>query len=137
MYPRGEGPGSVDRGQEATGGAVESEASILPGRALTETRQPLHVAPDGTGVRLVLLRQRVRLGGLLLRQIESLHSRVEHRVPRGSELLGSGPQEQGAVVRGVCVERSRERRQATSSTRPESTHPRAGAGSRPRVGSPR
>ena len=46
MCPHGEGPGSVDRGQEATGGAVESEASILPRCALTETCQPLHVAPD-------------------------------------------------------------------------------------------
>ena len=110
MYPRGEGPGSVDRGQEATGGPVESEASILPGRALTQTREPLHVAPEGPGVRLVLLRQRVRLGGLLLRQIESLHSRVEHRVPRSSEFLGSGPQEQGAVVRSVCVDLARNRK---------------------------
>src|SRR6185295_2047615 len=71
MYPHGEEPGSVDRGQEATGGAVENEAAILPGCALTKTRQPLHVAPNGTGVRLVRFRQRVRLGGLLQRQIES------------------------------------------------------------------
>jgi hypothetical protein len=47
MCPRGKGPGSVDRGQEATGGAIEGEASILPGRALTESGQPLHVTPGG------------------------------------------------------------------------------------------
>src|SRR5438874_13719361 len=76
MCPRGEGPGSVDRGQEATGGAVEGEASILPGRALTESRQPLHVAPDGAGIRLVLFRQRVRLGGVLMRQFQSTRSSV-------------------------------------------------------------
>src|SRR5438309_215136 len=74
MCPRGERPGSVDRGQEATGGAVEGEASILPGRALTESRQPLHVAPDGAGIRLVLFRQRVRLGGVLMRQFQSTKS---------------------------------------------------------------
>ena len=110
MYPRGEGPGSVDRGQEATGGAVESEASILPGRALTQTRQPLHVAPEGAGVRLVLLRQRVRLGGVLLRQVESLHDRLEHRVPRGSELLGGGR----SSVRSLAVSASRAARTPSS-----------------------
>ena len=31
------GPGSVDRGQEATSGALEREPSVLPGRALTES----------------------------------------------------------------------------------------------------
>ena len=130
-------PGSVDRGEEATGGAVEGEPSVLPGRALTESRQPLHVAPDGSGIRLVLFRQRVRLGGLLLRQIESLHDRVEHRVARRTELLGGGPQEQRAIVGRVGVEGRADARPAMSSTRPESTHPRAGAGSRPRGENPR
>jgi hypothetical protein len=31
----------VDRGQEAAGGAVEGESSVLPGRALAQTREPL------------------------------------------------------------------------------------------------
>jgi len=57
----------VDRGHEATGGAIEGEASILPRRALTQSGQPLHVTPDRTGIRLVRFRQRVRLSGLLLR----------------------------------------------------------------------
>src|SRR3954468_19001816 len=65
--PAPQRPGSVDRGEEATGGAVEDEASVLPGCALTESRQSLHVAPDRTGIRLVLLREDVRLRGLLLR----------------------------------------------------------------------
>src|SRR5258708_861811 len=104
MCPHGEGPGSVDRGQEAAGGAIEGEASVLPGRALAETCQPLHVAPDRAGIRLVLFRQRVRLVGLLLRQIESPRDRLEHRIARGSELLGGGPQEDGAIGCGVRVD---------------------------------
>ena len=67
------GPGSVDRGQEAAGGAIESEPSILPGGALTQSRESLHVAPDGTGIRLVLFRECVRLRSVLLRHIMSLH----------------------------------------------------------------
>ena len=73
MCPRGEGPGSVDRGEEAAGGAIEGEPSVLPGRALTESRQPLHVAPDRTGIRLVAFGQVVRLRGLLLREIDPSH----------------------------------------------------------------
>src|SRR2546430_15009652 len=94
----------MDRGEEATGGAVEREASVLPGRALTESRQSLHVAPDRPGIRLVLFRERVRLTGVLLRQIESLHRRLEHRVARGTELLGYGSQEARLIGRGVGVE---------------------------------
>ena len=105
LCPSGECPGLVDRGQEAAGGAIEGEPAVLPGRALAQTREPLHVAPDRTGIRLERLCQRVRLCGLLLRQIESLHSRVNHRVTRRPELLGRGPQEDEAIVRGVCVER--------------------------------
>ena len=92
-------PGSVDRGEEATGGAVEGEAAVLPGRALTESRQSLHVAPDRTRIRLVLFRQRVRLRGVLLRQIEPLRHRVEHPVASRRDLLGGGPQEHRAIVR--------------------------------------
>ena len=102
----------MDRGQEATGGAIESEPSVLPGRALTETRQSLHVAPDGTGIRLELLRERVRLGGLLLRQIESLNGRLEHRVARRPEFLGRGPQEHGAIV-ARCRRRVRRGRRSS------------------------
>src|SRR5438874_1158870 len=100
MCPRGD-RGSVDRRKEATGGAIEGEPSVLPGCALTQTRQPLHVAPNGTGVRFVLFRQRKRLRGLLLRHIESLYGRVEHRGARGTEFLGHGPLEFGLIVRGV------------------------------------
>ena len=135
--PARRGPGSVDRGEEATGGAIEREPSVLPGRALTESRQSLHVAPDGTGIRLVLLRQRVRLRGLLLRHIQSPNGRVEHRVARRLRAPGTWPAGAGCG-RSRCRRRvRRERRQATSSTRPESTHPRGGAGSRPRAGNPR
>jgi hypothetical protein len=66
----------VNRGQEATGGAIKRESSVLPGRALTQTCEPLHVAPDRTGIRLVRFRQVVRLAGVLLRQLESLHDGI-------------------------------------------------------------
>src|SRR4029077_11968548 len=46
--PAQQRPGSVDRGEEAAGGAIEREASVLPGRALTVSCQSLHVAPDRT-----------------------------------------------------------------------------------------
>src|SRR5262249_25046180 len=104
MCSRGDERGSVDRREEATCGAIEREPSVLPGRALTETRQSLHVAPDRTWIRLELLRKRVRLGGLLLRHIESLHGRVEHRVARQSELLRHCAQDSAAIVSGVRVE---------------------------------
>jgi hypothetical protein len=71
----------------------------LPGRALTESRQPLHVAPRWTGIRLVLLRQCVRLRSLLLRHAQSPSGRVDHGVARRSKLLGCGPQEEGAIIR--------------------------------------
>src|SRR5207253_11101344 len=49
--PRGDGPArrgtrSVDRGQEAAGGAIEGEPSVLPGRELTQSGETLHIAPD-------------------------------------------------------------------------------------------
>jgi hypothetical protein len=75
----------------------------------------------------VLFRQRVRLDGLLLRQIESPHNRLEHRIPRRSEFLGSGPQDQGAVIRGVCVEGCTN---AVEGRRPRLLNRRADAGSR-------
>src|SRR6185503_5797543 len=102
--PAGRGPGSVDRGEEATGGTIEDEPSVLPGRALTESCQALHESPDRARIRLVFFRQRVRLGGLLLRHFSAPNGRFEHRVPRRSEFLGGGAQEQGAVIRGVVVE---------------------------------
>ncbi len=64
----------MDRGQEATGSAIEGEPSVLPGRALAQTCEPLHVAPDRAGIRLVCFRQVVRLSGVLLRQLKSLDS---------------------------------------------------------------
>jgi hypothetical protein len=102
--PARRGPRLVDRGQEATGCAIEREPCVLPGRALTESRQPLHIAPDGTWIRLMLLGQGVRLRGLLLRHVESLHDRIEYRVARRTELLGGGPQEEGAIGGRVRVE---------------------------------
>ena len=104
MCPHGKRPGSMNRGQEATGGAVESKASILPSGALTETCQPLHVAPDGAGIRLVLFRQRVRLGGVLLRQIESLTDCIKHRITRRTQFPGHAPQEERAIAGGIGVE---------------------------------
>ena len=102
MYPRGEGPGSLDRGQEATGGTVKSEASILPGRALTESRQSLHVTPDRTRIHLVRFCHRVRLRGLLLRQIQPLHDGVEYPVTGRCNLPGGRPEDHRTVVRGVA-----------------------------------
>src|SRR5256885_13906515 len=104
MCPRGDERGSVDRREEATCGAIEREPTVLPGRALTQTRQSLHVTPDRTWIRLELLRERVRLGGLLLRHIESLNGRVEHRVARRSEFLRHCSQDSGPIVGGVGVE---------------------------------
>ena len=95
----------MDRGQEAAGRAIEGESAILPGCALAQTREPLHIAPDGAGIRLEHFRQRVRLCGLLLRQLESLNDRVNDRVTCRPEFLGRGPQEDEAIVRGVGVER--------------------------------
>jgi heme/copper-type cytochrome/quinol oxidase subunit 3 len=96
MCPHGVRGRSVHRGQEATGSLVESESPVLPGRVLTESCQTLHVAPDRAWIRLVLLRQRVSLHGLLARQIKSLHNRIKHRVARRTELQGDGPLEQSA-----------------------------------------
>src|SRR2546425_4400653 len=104
-------PGLLHRGQEATGGTIEVEPTVLPRRALTESRQSLHIAPDGSGIRLILLRQAVRLRGLLLRHVESPHDRVEYRVARRTELLGGGPQEEGAIGGRVRVEGGTDRMQ--------------------------
>jgi len=41
---------------------------------------------------------------MLLRQIQSLHSRVENRLARGTELLGDSPQDDGAVESGIGIE---------------------------------
>jgi len=96
----------MDRGQEAAGGAIDDVSSVLPGSALTESRQSLHVAPYRTGIRLVFFRQPICLGGLLLRQIESPNGRLNHCFPIASEFLGCGSQEQGSIIRSVGVERS-------------------------------
>jgi hypothetical protein len=47
----------------------------------------------------VLLRQRERLRGLLLRHFQSPNGRVDHSVARRSKLLGCGLQEEGVVIR--------------------------------------
>jgi hypothetical protein len=52
----------------------------------------------------VLFRQRVRLGGLRLRHVESLQDRLEHRVARRAELLGRSPQEDDAIDGRISVE---------------------------------
>ena len=62
--PARQAPGSVNRGEQEADGASEREASVLPGRTLTETRQPVHVSPDPTGIRLVAFSQVVRLRSL-------------------------------------------------------------------------
>ena len=93
----------MNRGQEATGGAIEGESSVLPGCALTQSRESLHEAPDRSGIRLVLLGQCIRLSGLLLRQIQSRRDRIEHRVARRTELLGDGPQDQGMIGGGLLL----------------------------------
>src|SRR5438093_652596 len=93
--PRGDGPArrgtrSVDRGQEAAGGAIEGEPSVLPGRALTQSREPLHVAPDRSGIRLVLFRRMkprnspasVRSVGSSRARLPSTTSRNTSRSPR-------------------------------------------------------
>lgn len=49
MCPRDASQGQLDRGEEAAGGAIEAEPSVLPGHALTEARQSLHLARDRTG----------------------------------------------------------------------------------------
>ena len=54
-YQHGRGPGSADRGKEATGSAIEAEPSVLAGCAPSPSGQSLHMAPRGTAVRLVLL----------------------------------------------------------------------------------
>jgi hypothetical protein len=74
---------SVNRGQESARGTVEGEAMILPGCALTESCQSLHIAPDGPGIRLELLRQSVGVGGLIPRQLQSRRDRIEHLLARG------------------------------------------------------
>ncbi len=76
--------------QEAAGGADECEPSVLPGRPLADTRQPLDVPADRAGIRLMLLRHEVRLGGLLDRQVDPLGDGVDHRLARRTKLLGRG-----------------------------------------------
>src|SRR5262249_24223947 len=134
MVPRGcaraAAPGSVDRGDEATGGSIECEAAVLPRGALTQSRQPLHVSPDGPWIRLVLLCQSVRLGGLLLRHIESPHHRLEHRFTILPEFLGRGLQKHGATVRGIrvegCAKASQRGRPRILNRRPNVPAPEAG-----------
>jgi len=96
---------SLDRGEQSTGGAIEREPGVLPGRALTETCQPLHVAPDGPRIRLVLFCQSVGVGRLLPRQLESLDGCLDHLLAGGAELLGRGPQKNRPVIRKRRVER--------------------------------
>jgi hypothetical protein len=47
----------AQRETDAHGGAIQREASVLPGRGLTQSRQTLQVAPDRSRIGLVLLRQ--------------------------------------------------------------------------------
>src|SRR5689334_5499594 len=71
---------SLDRFEQTAGGAIEREPRVLPGRSLTESCQSLHVAPDRTRIRLVLLRQSVGVERVLARQLESLRRRLDHRL---------------------------------------------------------
>src|ERR1700730_16995309 len=103
--PARRGLRSVDRGKEAAGGAVESEAAVLPGCALAQSSQTLYVSPDGTWIRLVLLRERICLSGLLLRQFKSLRDRAEYRLSRRTDLLGASPQEARTIAGGIVIDR--------------------------------
>ena len=47
----------MNRSQEAAGGAIEGEALILPGRALTESCQSLHESPDRSRIRFEPFRE--------------------------------------------------------------------------------
>jgi hypothetical protein len=64
-------------------------------------RQVVHVSDrrDGRPVALPGL-----LDHPLLRQLESLHGRIDNRLTRRPELLGRGPQEDKTIVRGIGVE---------------------------------
>lgn len=95
--------GLADRDQEAAGGSIEDEASVLPGRALAQTREALHVPPHRTRIRLERLRRRVRLAGVLLRHLQSLHRRVDHCLTSRPEFLGLRPQEYEAIVGDVGI----------------------------------
>ena len=70
--------GSVNRSQEAAGGAIEGEALILPGCALTESCQSLHESPDRSRIRFEPFREPEGLGSLLLRQLQSRRGRIEN-----------------------------------------------------------
>jgi hypothetical protein len=58
------------------------EASVLPARSLADEGQPLDVAPDRSGIRLVLRRHVVRLGDLLDREVDPLGDGVDHHLAR-------------------------------------------------------
>src|SRR4029453_16590586 len=104
MPARQRSPGSVDRGEQSASGSVQAESRVLPRRLLTESRQSLNKAPDGSRILLVLFRQRVGSAGLLSRQIESPHSAVDYLLARRADFLGSGSQEDRAIGVEVCVE---------------------------------
>src|SRR5262245_2644326 len=102
--PHGKVTWSADRGEKTTGGAIQCEPSVLPGRLLAQSREPLDVAPHRTWIRFELIRQRVRLGGVLLRQIQPLHDRFEHRLTRRAEFLGCSPENHGTIESGIRIE---------------------------------
>ena len=88
----------MDRGEQAAGRLIEREPRVLPGRALAESRQPLHVAPHRPRVRLERVRQAVRLERLLPRQVESRRRSLENLLARRAEFLAGGPQDPRAIV---------------------------------------
>src|SRR5919198_2002672 len=98
--------GSVNRSQEAAGGAVEGEALILPGRALTESCQSLHESPDRSRIRFEPFREPEGLGSLLLRQLQSRRGRIENLLAVCPKFMGGRPMNDGAIVREVRVESS-------------------------------
>jgi len=112
MYPHSVTGRSVHRRQEALGGLVEREPCVRPGRALAESCQPLHVAPDRP-VRLMLVRHLYASSACLRDRSSRCTTRLEHRVTCRTELQSDGPPRAWArrrwMVRRVDVHAGEER----------------------------
>ena len=62
------------------------------------------LAPSCDGDADALTNDVVRFAGLLLRQIESLNGRLEHRIARRPELLRGCAQDLRPIVGGITVQ---------------------------------
>src|SRR5687768_10653972 len=76
MYSQGQRPGSVDRGEDATGGAIECDACSLRGCALTQSREPSCVTRHGTGFDS-FCSATVYASDRCFASVNSLHDRIE------------------------------------------------------------